>query len=197
VRYLERRILNTLAYQRSWQTNETNARDDRNFSRRILRRMSAEQALDALSLVTGTTIKLPKRFAEARDGLKAVEVATSRNGGDDGYVLQVFGRPLRVQNCDCERSAATSLSQTMYLFNDEKLIAKVHDDKGRLTKLVQAQPDDDKLLDELYLWTLTRLPSGEERQRSRQYVAGVGNRTEAYQDVLWSLINRHEFIVNR
>jgi hypothetical protein len=197
LRRLHRRILNTLAYQRDWRTNATNAKDQRNFSHRTLRRLTAEQALDAIAQVTDTPVKIPKRYGSPRDGQKAVEIALSRVGGDDGYVLQIFGRPIRVQNCDCERSAATSLSQTMYLFNDEKLIAKIHDDKGRLKKLVQETADDGKLLEELYLWTLTRLPTTEELDRSRKYVQQVGDRLEAYQDLLWSLMNRHEFVVNR
>jgi hypothetical protein len=197
LRRLERRILSTLAYQRDWKTNATNAKDDRNFSHRKLRRLTAEQALDAIAQVTGTPVKIPKRYGSPRDGQKAVEIALSRVGGDDGYVLQIFGRPIRVQNCDCERSPAASLSQTLYLFNDEKLIAKIHDDKGRLKKLVQEIGDDSKLIEELYLWTLTRSPSAEEIEQGRKYVANVGNRLEAYQDLLWALLNRHEFVVNR
>jgi hypothetical protein len=197
LRRLERRILNSLAYQRDWRTNPTNAKDERNFARRKLRRLTAEQALDAIAQVTGTPVKIPKRYGSPRDGQKAVEIALSRVGGDDGYVLQIFGRPIRVQNCDCERSSAASLSQTLYLFNDEKLIAKIHDGQGRLTKLVQSQGDDAKLIEELYLWTLTRTPAPAEFERDRKYVQAVGNRLEAYQDLLWSLLNRHEFIVNR
>jgi hypothetical protein len=197
LRHLERRILNTAAYQRDWRTNASNAKDTRNFSHRTLRRLTAEQALDAISQVTGTTVKIGKRYGSPRDGQKAVEIALSRVGGDDGYVLQIFGRPLRVQNCDCERSPATSLSQTMYLFNDEKLIGKIHDDKGRLKKLVAEIADDGVLLEELYLLTLTRSPTEAEIQRSRQYISGVGNRLEAYQDIVWSLLNRHDFVVNR
>jgi len=197
LRKLHRRILNLQAYQRDWRTNPSNALDERNFSRRTLHRLTSEQALDALAQATGTSIKLPKRFATPRAGVKAVELALSRVGGDDGYVLQIFGRPLRVQNCDCERSGAASLSQTMYLFNDEKLMAKIHDEKGRLKKLVETIRDDGKVLDELYLSTLTRFPTPGERDRSLNHIKGAGSRLEGYQDILWSLFNRHDFIVNR
>ncbi|MBX9677605.1 MAG: DUF1549 and DUF1553 domain-containing protein [Gemmataceae bacterium] len=194
---LHRRILNTFAYQRDWRTNVSNAKDDRNFSHHLLRRVTAEQALDAIAQITDTPIKLPKRFASPRDGQKAAEVAMSRVGGDDGYVLQIFGRPIRVQACDCERSAAVGLSQTMYLLNDEKLIAKIHDAKGRLKKLVDATPDDDRLIDELHLWTLTRTPTDEERSKAREFVREAGNRLEGYQDLLWALMNRNDFVINR
>jgi hypothetical protein len=197
LRHLHRRILNTLAYQRDWRTNATNAKDERNFSHRLLRRLTAEQALDAISQVTGTPIKFGKRYGTPRDNIKAAELALSRIGGDDGYVLQIFGRPLRVQNCDCERSSAASLSQTLYLFNDEKLLAKIHDEKGRLKSMVEKTADDRKLLDELYLLTLTRSPTEAETERSMKHVRQAGSRLEAYQDILWSLMNRHDFVVNR
>jgi hypothetical protein len=197
LRHLHRRILGTLAYQRDWRTNASNAQDERNFSHRLLRRLTAEQALDAIAQVTGTTIKLPKRFASPRDGQKAVEIALSRVGGDDGYVLQIFGRPIRVQNCDCERSPAGSLSQTLYLFNDEKLLGKIADPNGRLKTLVEQTPDDGKLLEELYLSALTRLPMPAEVERSLAHLRQAASRLEGYQDVLWSLLNRHDFIVNR
>jgi hypothetical protein len=196
LRHLHRRILNTLAYQRDWRTNATNAKDERNFSHRLLRRLNAEQAVDAIAQVTGTPVKFTKRFGTPRDNIKAAELALSRMGGDDAYVLQIFGRPLRVQNCDCERSGSASLSQTLYLLNDEKLLGKIHDPKGRLKSMVESITDDRKLLDELYLWTLTRTPTDAEVDRTMKHVRQAASRMEAYQDVLWSLLNRHDFVVN-
>lgn len=196
LRHLHRRILNTLAYQRDWRTNTTNAKDERNFSHRLLRRLNAEQAVDAIAQATGTPVKFAKRYGTPRDNIKAAELALSRMGGDDAYVLQIFGRPLRVQNCDCERSGSASLSQTLYLLNDEKLLGKIHDAKGRLTDMVEKMSDDRKLLDELYLWTLTRYPTDAEVERSLTHVRQAASRLEAYQDVMWSLLNRHDFVVN-
>ncbi len=196
LRHLHRRILNTLAYQRGHVPNASNVRDERHFARRLLRRLSAEQALDAVAQVTGTPIKLPKRYASPRPGTRAVEVALSRVGGDDGYLMQIFGKPLRTQNCDCERSPASSLSQVLYFYNDEKLVAKINDPKGRLQKLVQEVQDDRRLLEELYLLTLTRRPAPGEVERSLRHLRGAASRPEGYQDILWSLLNRDEFIVN-
>ena len=85
---------------------------------------------------------------------------------------------------------------SLYLFNDEKLLAKIHDDKGRLKSLVEKMLDDRKVLDELYLWTLTRYPTDAEVERSLKHVRQAASRLEAYQDVMWSLLNRHDFVVN-
>lgn len=196
LRRLENRILNTFAYQRGYVTNATNAKDERNFSHRLLRRLNAEQALDSIAQATGTPVKIGKRFASVRDGVKAAELALSRVGGDDGYVLQIFGRPLRTQNCDCERSSAASLSQTLFLYIDEKLIGKINDPKGRLAALLKDTKDDRKVVEELYLATVTRPPTASELDRTLQHVRTAASRQEGFQDVLWSLLNRHEFLMN-
>lgn len=197
LRHLHRRILNTRAFQRSWETNATNARDERNLSHRLLRRMSAEQVLDAVAQVTGTPVQLapvysgdPKRKFE-----HAVEYPLSRPGGADGYLLKIFDRPQRTQSCDCERSEAPNLSQSLYFYNDAALIARIADPKGRLVQLAGASADDGKLLEELYLWTLTRLPTAAEKQRSLDHLKTAKSRLEGFEDLLWSLLNRQEFIV--
>lgn len=197
LRHLHRRILNTAAYQRSWKSNASNSHDLRNYSHRILRRLTAEQVLDAVVQISGTPLKLEKAYGgEIRPGSRVPEITLSRFRGDDAYVLQVFGKPLRVQTCDCERSSAPSLSQALYLYNDAALIGKLADEKGRLKKMLDEQPDDGRVLEELYLAALARVPSPQEAERSVTHVKTAKSRLEGFQDVLWSLLNRQEFMVN-
>ncbi len=60
--------------------------------------------------------------------------------------------------------------------------------------LVKEPPDGRKLLD--YLWMLTRYPTDAEVERSLKHVRQAASRLEAYQDVMWSLLNRRDFVVN-
>jgi hypothetical protein len=203
LRRLHRRILNLAAYQRSWETNASNASDERNLSHRVLRRMTAEQALDAILQVTGTPLDLAWVYGNAGKGgdknrkiERAVEFPLSRPGGGDSYVLKIFDKPQRTQSCDCERSSTPNLSQALYFYNDAALIAKIADKKGRLTKLLTEITDDGKLLDELYLLTLSRLPTASEKDQVAKYIKGSKSRTEAFEDLLWSLLNRREFLVS-
>ena len=53
LKHLHRRILNSRTYQLSWQPNESNRLDQRNFSHARLRRMPAEVLIDAIADVTG------------------------------------------------------------------------------------------------------------------------------------------------
>ena len=51
-------------------------------------------------------------------------------------------------------------------------------------------------IDEVYLWTLSRLPVDEERQACRKYLKDSPSPERGLQDVLWSLLNTREFLLN-
>lgn len=197
LRHLHRRILNTTTYQRGWETNATNARDERNYSHRLLRRMSAEQVVDAVAQTTGTPVQLAPVYSgdPNRPFTRSIEYPLSRPGGVDAYLLKIFDKPQRTQSCDCERAETPNLSQSLYFFNDQVLINKITAKEGRLTKLLETHKDDARLLEELYLATLSRLPTDDERQRSTRYLASAASRAEGFEDIFWSLLNRREFLV--
>ena len=202
LRRLHRRVLNTVAYQRGWETNATNASDGRNLSHRILRRLTAEQALDAVAAVTGTPVELKwvymgggKAGDKQRPIEHAVECPLSRPGGADSYLLRIFDKPQRTQSCDCERADTPNLSQSLYFYNDDALTAKIADKAGRLAKLLAAVADDDAVLDELYLSALSRYPAAAERAQAAAHRKSAKSRAEGFEDVMWALLNRQEFVV--
>jgi hypothetical protein len=53
--------------------------------------------------------------------------------------------------------------------------------------------NDASMVDELYLASLGRLPSAEERDRAVQYLSG-GARARRAQDLLWALLNSKAFL---
>jgi len=199
LRHLHRRLLNTRAYQRDWATNATNTDDERNYSHRILRRMSAELMLDAIADITATPIKLDLTIyggpGDNRTIDRAIEHPLSRPRGDDSYVLKIFDKPQRTQSCDCERSSAPNLSQALFFYNDTALVAKITDPNGRLAKLLKETSDDNLLLDELYLLVFARTPRDEERQKSLEHLKSSPSRTIGFEDLFWSLLNRQEFLI--
>lgn len=201
LRHLHRRILNTVAYQRSWVTNASNARDERNFSHHLLRRMHAEQVVDAINQVTGAPLAVKIPYAKLPKGRvisRALELPASRvSPVEDGYVLQLFGKPLRVQASDYERSNTPSLSQTLYLYNSREVKAKITSDRGRLRKLLATIADDGKLVEELYLLALTRPPRPPELQAALANVRTARSRRAGFEEVLWALLNHKEFLLNK
>jgi len=195
LKHLHRRILNSRTYQLSYRPNETNRTDRRNFSHAQVKRMPAEVALDAVAQVTGT--KLRWNSYAAPPGVRAIGLAAPTRYGQMEYFLEIFGRPKRVQTCACERSSDASLAQALFLINNEEMHSRIADDKGRLAKLLQTIKDDGRLIDELYLTTLSRHPKPAERKTVLQYLEESNSRESAMQDVLWSLLNVREFLFVR
>ncbi len=56
--------------------------------------------------------------------------------------------------------------------------------------------DEDRLIDESYLRTLSRSPSGAELATARQYLADSQHTAAGLRDLLWALLNTKEFVVN-
>ena len=77
-------------------------------------------------------------------------------------VFRVFGRPGRASTCDCERPSGPALPQTLFLMTDSTLLKKLTG--GRLEKLLNAKMADARIVDELFLATLTRLPDSDEKK---------------------------------
>ena len=101
---LVRDICTSRTYQLSSIPNDTNAGDDRNFSKAALRRIRAEVLLDCISQVTETQDKFPG----LPRGARAVEIA---DGNTANYFLTTFGRASRTTVCSCEVKIDPNLSQ--------------------------------------------------------------------------------------
>ncbi len=192
IRHIERAILNSRVYQLSCMTNETNRNDRRNYAHAYVRPLMAEVVLDVLNSALGVTEKLG---TDARDGSRAIEVGSSRvQNGNIAYAFRVFGRPARGSACDCERSSNPALPQTLYRMTDPSVLAKLP--QGRLAALLKSKRSDREILDELFLASLTRLPTEQEVQSFETYRANTQNRQALFTDTLWALVNTREFILN-
>src|SRR5262249_34133496 len=129
------------------------------------------------------------------DGIRAIEVAPSRiQNANLAYIFRIFGRSPRTMACDCERSMEPALPQTLYLMTDSSLQQKLA--KSRAIELSKTMKTDEEILDELFLATLTRLPTPVEKQSFAAYRAKKKDRQAAFVDTLWALINTREFILN-
>lgn len=127
MKWLHRTICNSRAYQLSWETNDTNRTDSRNFARALPRRLPAEVVYDAVVDATAGSKQLAARRA---DPITLCSVGLSMGytqgaGRSRGYALTVFGKPLRETPCDCERSNEATLLQTVFLRNDSDMLALI------------------------------------------------------------------------
>ncbi|HSG72418.1 MAG TPA: DUF1549 domain-containing protein [Planctomycetaceae bacterium] len=122
MKWLHREICNSDTYQRSWSPNDTNALDERNFSRSVPRRLPAEVVLDALKQATLNDERSLAMVTDVED--RAIARISTRN---NSYALGVFGSSTRESNCDCDRSMEASLLQTIYLRNDRETQSLLQD----------------------------------------------------------------------
>ncbi|MFM7844267.1 MAG: DUF1553 domain-containing protein, partial [Planctomycetota bacterium] len=187
-----RLIMNSRAYQMSSETLSTNATDTRFHSHYYARRMPAEVLLDGISQVTG----LPESFPGYPLGLRAIQVP---DPGADSYFLGLFGRSERTTACACERSGEVTLPQLLHLQNNDGLLQKVRSADGLLAGLLKRESDAQKVIEECYLITLGRFPSAAEKTTLLGSLGGMAagateaERNEAFQDLLWALLNSKEF----
>ena len=62
-----------------------------------------------------------------------------------------------------------------------------------MARLVLSNKSDEAIVDDLYLATLSRLPTPEERQRGVAYLSDGAKGSRA-QDLLWALLNSKGFL---
>jgi len=194
LRELERKVLLSRTYQLASAPNETNRFDRTNYSHSTIRPMMAEVMVDVLNAALGATENFG---AEMPAGSRAIEVGASRlQNGSLNYAFRIFGRPPRTTACDCERAMEPGLPQKLFLMADPTVQQKLQAPQGRIRKLLAAHKDDDPVLDDLFLATLSRLPTAKERARFADYRASAKDRQSAFLDTMWALINTNEFVFN-
>jgi hypothetical protein len=190
LRQLIRTITASRVYQLSSKPNATNERDEQNYSRALLRRLDAEVLLDMVCEATG----VGERFAGMPAGTRAVQLWDSKVRH---YFLKLFGRPVRVSACECERVAEPSVAQVLHVLNGPEIQAKLGHEGGAVARLVRDKTDDGALVDELYLRFYSRLPAAKERQAAVEHLhRDPAKRREAVEDLAWSLLNSLEFVFN-
>jgi hypothetical protein len=211
MKWLNRTILNTAAYQRSWKENPTNRLDNRNFSRALIRRLPAEVVNDALMEVTANDFKAASMRSSIID--RAIGPAV---GGGDRYLLVAFGVPDRTVTCDCSRSNDPSLVQTIFLLNDAALRGRI-DNGGWVQQLRQQQSrgqqqkpaaqlagrplnnmplKEDELIRSVFLRTVGHPPDLNENKEAHKLFASAKTPVDGARTLLWAMVNTKEFIVN-
>jgi hypothetical protein len=201
LKHLHRTILRSRTYQQSAKTNATNRGDTSNYASFYLRRLPAEVLVDALNHATGGSETYPPELYLPA-GVRALEVAGSagaeRAQASLRYAFQIFGRPMRSPDgqCDCERDTKPTIVQTLYLTNHPAVRQKIALPGGRIAQIIKDVAGEGQRIDELYLWTLSRMPTDEERQTCVKYVKESSSPQRGLEDVLWSLLNTKEFLLN-
>ena len=68
---------------------------------------------------------------------------------------------------------------------------------GRLAQLMKPNPSDQKLIEEIFLSVVSRLPTTKEMTNAQNHLQKSATRMEGAQDLMWALINSPAFLFNR
>ena len=187
-----RQIVLSRTYQADLRANVWNADDKTNFSHAVPRRLEAEQLFDAIHIATNTDTA----FAGLPVGTRANALPDAKVPGGDGF-LDLFGKPSRDTPCECERSSTVSLGQALNLINGPTISDAIASPQGRIAQLMKANLSNDKLIEEIFLSVVSRMPSAKEKQNAISHITKAANRSEGAQDLMWALINSPAFLFNR
>ncbi|MCS7161691.1 MAG: DUF1549 and DUF1553 domain-containing protein [Gemmatales bacterium] len=204
LKHLIRTICTSRTYQLSSIPNEYNVRDKQNFARFYLRRLPAEVLVDAIDQVLG----MPTAYGNANNPVarRAIELPDE---AIKTALLAAFGKPDRASACECERSSAVTLTQSLLLIGSLDLHNKLKNPKSRTAQWAADPRPLPQKIREIYLTVYARPPTADELKLVEEYLSKQLAAAEqlprpqvalakqsAYEDLLWALLNTKEFLFN-
>lgn len=165
------------------------------FARKFVRRLAAEEIHDAIVIATNVPgdYKFHNRHRHARF-ITEMPSPEEVNGNYRAakFFLHSFGASNREQ---FDRQNVGSIIQAILLFGGEFVTERIKADrKTRVAELLETEPDDAQLVDQLFLWTLSRHPTAFEKLTCLSRLQE--NRREGAEDIQWALLNKVDFIFN-
>jgi hypothetical protein len=150
-RHVLRLICESRTYQLAVETNCWNEDDQVNYSHATPRRLPAEVLLDSIYRVTGSA----SHFPGLAPGARAAQLPDAGVDLPGGFLARL-GRPPRESACECERVNTLQLAPIMALINGPTIAEAIADPKNEIARLVAREPDDARLVNELFLRVLNR-----------------------------------------
>ena len=147
--------------------------------------------LDGIDEVLGST----STFTGLPSGVRAVQIPD--HGGVNNPFLNAFGRPAGSSACECERGSEVSMVQSLQLLNSNDMYTKLDRSRARALAEDKERSVEDKVT-ELCLRAFSRPPTKKEMVAYVGYVDDEADneKRQAYEDILWTLINTKEFLFN-
>ena len=160
------------------------------YARKFVRMLSAEELHDSIAIATSRPGSF--KFGSENAGM-AMHLSGPSGGGDVRYFMQTFGQSNRNNP---PRPLAGSPLQPLLLMQSPVVTDRIRAAKdSRVQRLLDTYKDDNgRVVDEMFLATLSRPPSDSEKQVGLE--ALVQNRLEGAQNLQWALINQVEFFFN-
>ena len=212
-----RRLMRIICESRAYQLSSRFEGDykpewDRYFSRRMVRRLTSEEVYDALAKATNV-------FGHGRS--QRADIPPEYTSQWSGYAMDLPGPLRETQFCDEDLkeflfffnrsdreikrpSTNPSILQASLMMYSNLVLKKLRSatEGSRTRALLEERPPwtwrDQatlkQLVEEIYLCTLTRLPTDEEMTTSVAHLQD--HRDKGLENLQWALVNKLEFLVN-
>lgn len=188
LKWLFRTITLTQAYQRQVQPRDL-SEDAPVFAAATPTRLRADQLFSSVLKVLGVPEPVAQGPRPGQGGANRFAARTPR----DAFSL-VFGFDPSTPQDDI----TGNVPQALFFMNSPQITSQIRaDGNTRLADLLRKYPDNKDAINELYLMVLAREATAKEVTICTAYIAQVGQRGEAFEDLLWSLLNSSEFLSKR
>jgi hypothetical protein len=186
IKGLFRAIMNSQTYQRQIRLGAS-ADDHLLFAACYPTRLRADALWHSLVDVLGTMGQAPQR-----GGRRAIRFNFLQ--GFEGVFKQEFRFDPSLKADEVEHS----VPQALLMMNSPVINQRIRaQGTNLLARILKAYPKDDDALRMVYLRTLSRKPTERELAKCQKYLKKVDNRAEAFEDILWALLNSTEFQTKR
>ena len=193
VKHLIRVLCTSAAYGLSSMPNETNQSDAQSFARHYPKRLTAEVLLDALVQVLDVPTSFPNIKGEFPVGTRAIDLPDEAVPSN---FLDAFGRPARTSACECERTDAPALGQTLELVSSQDVHHKLTTNGGYVEKVANNGKQHSDNVNEIFVRVFARPPQPVELAEAVQFLESQEDRKRAYGSLLWALLATNEFLFN-
>jgi hypothetical protein len=214
IRALQREIANSQTYQLSSRyPGSWSASYEPYFARKFVRRLWSEEVHDAIAMSSGllpssrnssgTTVPgytvsgfTEQGFGNVFYAMQLPDVASISTG--DGNANNLLDSFLRGNRDDQPRKQDGSILQALNLMNNPFVEARLQYTGATTSPLIvnNLNQTNTNLVNTLFLSILSRYPSSDESAKAIASLAAASNRSQAVQDLVWSLYNKVDFVFN-
>ncbi len=182
VKWLYRAIMNTTSYER--ESRPRRHSDQTPFVANVAQRLRGDQLYDVLIAALGID---PGTAPMSTSG-----AFMPRFGGPRSMFNATFGYDPSVRRDE----VAPTIPQALFLMNAQLINRTINGHSGAtmLGRVLEQFKSDELAIVELYLRCLAREPNADELKVGLEHIKATAYRVEAFEDLLWAIVNRTEFI---
>lgn len=174
------------------------------FARHFVRRLDAEEIHDAVAKATGILGNYVIQATYNGTAYNttpvqwAMQLPDTTEPNSDRTAQSFLNLFLRGDRDQKPRTDAASIQQALGLMNNTFVLTRIRSNNSqtRVAQLLAANLSNDALIDELFLTTLSRFPTPQEKTTLLGVLSGSTNKASTVEDIQWSLLNKVDFSYN-